>query len=358
MKKSNHDITIYDLAEELNVSPSTVSRALNDHKGIGKKTKNAVKKLAKERGYRPNNFATSLRTNKSKTIGIMVSWINRPFVSTLISGIEKAAKAAGYHVIITQTYDKLDFEKENLQTLFQSRISALIVSLSMETTNYDHFSLLTNNNIPIVFVDRIPTLKKIHKVQIDNFKAAFEATEHLIQQGCKRIAHFGGSRHQLIFEDRRMGYVAALTKHNYPIDESIIMEAKTLNADEGLRMTETVLSMDHPADGIFCANDTTAISAIRYAKSHGLQIPHDVAIIGFNDDPICEIVEPPLSSVRHPAMAMGEIAVRQALKILNDTVETGITNSLILDTYVIVRASSDKQGFVNGLQPIQNSKKQ
>ncbi len=342
MKKTNSDVTIYDLAEELNVSPSTVSRALNNNKGIGKKTKNAVKKLAKKRGYRPNKLASSLRTNKSNTIGIMVSWINRPFISTLISGIENAAKEAGYQVIITQTQDKLDIEIENLQTLFESRISALIVSLSMETKKYNHFSLLTDNHIPIVYVDRIPALKDIHKVHIDNFKAAFEATEHLIEQGCERIAHFGGSRLQLIYEDRRTGYISALTKHNYEVDESIIMEANNLSAEEGFRLTEFVLNLDHPPDGIFCANDTAAVSAIRFAKSKGIAIPDELAIMGFNNDPICEIVEPQLSSVRHPALQMGEKAVEQVLRILEGPEESVVSNGVTLDTRVIVRSSTDR----------------
>lgn len=335
-------VTIYDLARELNVSASTVSRALNDRQEVSKRTRIAVQKLAKKRGYQPNNFALSLRTNKSNTIGIMVSWINRPFISNLISGIEKAAKEAGYHVIITQTYDKRDYEVENLQALLGSRISALIVSLAMETKDFDHFSMLRDNDIPVVFVDRIPPTSHGVKIQIDNYKAAYAATEHLIQQGCKRIAHFGGSRHQFIYEDRRSGYLAALSQYGHEIDESIVFEANNLSMDEGLRMTETVLNTVNPPDGIFCANDTAGVSAIRYAKKKGIKIPEELAIMGFNNDPICEIIEPELSSVVHPAIEMGEKAVEQVLGILNKPSEDRSSLSVILSTEVVVRDSTNR----------------
>lgn len=345
------DVTIYDLAQELGVSPSTVSRALNDHASIGKKTKIAVRKLAESKGYRPNTFASSLRTNQSNTIGILVSWINRPFISSLISGIEKAARDEGYHVIISQSHDKSQLEKENLQTMYDSRVSAMIISLAMETVDYRPFELFTKKGIPIVFVDRIPTAQNTHKVHINNFRAAFDATEHLFSQGCKRIAHYGGSRHQAIYEERRSGYIAALKKNNLSVDESIILEAESLSSDEGTRLTEHVLGLQYPPDGIFCANDTAAVSAIHCAKTRGIRIPEELAIIGFNDDPICTIIEPTLSSVHHPAVEMGKAAVQEVMVMLkNDSpdqagadqkVGNGLTN-LILDTSVVMRASSNR----------------
>lgn len=343
MEEKKKDLTIYDLAQELNVSPSTISRALNNHSSIGKKTKEAVQKLAKELGYRPNSLASSLRTNRSNTIGIIVPWINRPFISSLISGIEAAARQAGYHVIITQSSDSTESEIENLKALYDSRISALIVSLAMQTADYKHFDLFSDNDIPIVFVDRIPLLKGVHQLQINNFKAAYEATEHLIEQGCTRIAHFGGARHQLIYEDRRLGYLAALKNHGLEVDEHIILEAESLSGEEGYRLTADIMGIDSPPDAIFCANDTSAVSAIQYAKKHGIRIPEDLAIIGFNNDPVCEIIDPALSSIEHPAMEMGERAVQQVLALLDDSDNLTKENRLVLDTHLIVRASSLKK---------------
>lgn len=342
MDEKKKGVTIYDLAQELNVSPSTISRALNDHHSIGKNTKKAVKKLAKERGYRLNTIASSLRTNRSNTFGVMVSWINRPFISSLISGIEKAARKAGHRVIISQSHDITELEKENLQALYDSRISVLIASLAMETRDDSHFDLFLENGIPVVFVDRFPSKKEIHKVHINNFNAAFEATEHLIEQGCHRIAHFGGSRHQAIYEDRRLGYIAAMKKNNLEIDESIIIQASSLSAEEGTRLTGQILDMDNPPNGIFCANDTAAVSAIQCAKERGIKIPEDLAIIGFNNDPICKIIDPQLSSIHHPAEEMGKTAVSQALDILNGDIDAETSTSVTLDTFVVTRASSNR----------------
>ncbi len=340
MRGKKKGLTIYDLAEELNVSPSTVSRALKDHHSIGKETRKAVKKLAKERGYRPNTLASSLRTNQSNTIGILVSWINRPFISSLISGIEKAARESGRQVVICQSQDKTEQETANLKALYDSRISALIVSLAMETRDYGHFDILAENGIPVVYVDRTPQTRGLHKVQINNFTAAFEATEHLIEQGCRRIAHFRGELHQSIYEDRMQGYVAALRKNNLIVDESLIFHAKSLSAEEGTRLARLALDRDLPPDGIFCANDTAAVSTIQYAKKKGIRIPEDLAIIGFNDDPICQIIDPTLSSIHQPAAEMGEAAVKQALAMLDGKVMPDSATRIILDTHVVVRASS------------------
>lgn len=348
MEEKKKDVTIYDLAQELKVSPSTVSRALNDHYSIGKKTKKKVKKLAEDWGYRPNTIASSLRTNRSDTLGVMVTWINRPFISSLISGIEKKAREEGYKVIITQSYDRTDLEIENLQALYDSRISALIVSLAMETVDYSHFDLFKTNGIPVIFVDRFPNLKNIYKVGINNFNAGFEATEHLIHLGCKRIAHFGGARHQSIYEDRRLGYIAALRKNNIDVDETIIMQASLLSAEEGERLTEQLLDSVNPPDGIFCANDTAAVSAIQCAKKRGISIPEELSIIGFNNDPICQIVEPQLSSIDHPAEEMGKAAVTQALALLAGQEESEIEKSITLDTHLVSRESTSRSMSVIG----------
>ncbi len=348
MEEKKKDVTIYDIASILNLSPSTVSRALNDNSNVGNKTKKAVKKLALELGYRPNTIASSLRTTKSNTIGIMVSWINRPFVSSLISGAEKAARAAGYNVIIAQSYDETAIEIENLKGLYNSRISALIVSMAMETEKYEHFDLFIKNGIPVIFVDRIPKLKKVSKVKINNFNAAFDATQHLIDQGCSRIAHFGGSPNQTIYEDRMHGYIAALKKNNIEVDHSIIFNAKFLDVNESKQFIKKILAMADKPDGIFCANDQSAVTAIQELTAAHFKIPEDIAIIGFNNDPVCEIIKPSLSSIDHPAAEMGRAAIEQALLQMDGNGEHNKTitkDQIILDTNIIVRESSNRLGL-------------
>jgi LacI family transcriptional regulator len=215
----------------------------------------------------------------------------------------------------------------------------------METKEYSHFNLFTDNDIPVVFVDRVPMTNESNRVQINNFNAAFEATEHLIEQGCKRIALFGGAKHQSIYADRRQGYIAALRKNDIDVDDSIILLHSSLSAQEGTRLAKQILNSANRPDGIFCANDTAAVSAIQYAKKKGIRIPEDLAIIGFNDDPICKIVEPSLSSVHHPAVEMGEAAVKQVLAMLDEETETETINRVTLNTYVVVRASSNRKGI-------------
>lgn len=334
------EVTIYDIARELNVSPSTVSRALKDHHSIGKKTKKAVLKLAEERGYQPNIIASSLRSNKTNTIGIITSWINRPFISSLISGVEMAANKSGFNVIISQSHDSYENEVANAKTLYGSRIEGLVVSLAMETTNYDHFQKFLKKNIPVVFVDRVPDDLNTTKVVINNYESGFKATEHLIEQGCKRIAHIGGVRHRNVYSERMNGYVAALKKHGLEVDSNLIVESDRLSSEEGYRIAEYLINLDARPDGVFSANDTAAVSFIKYAKSVGVNVPEDIAVIGFNNDPISTIIDPALSTVSHPAFEMGKLVAAQVLNQGRLPSELIQAQTIMLETDLIIREST------------------
>lgn len=333
-------VTIYDLAEKINYSPSTISRALNDHKSISKKTIKAIKEAANEMGYRPNSLAASLRNNRSNTIGIMISRINRPFISSLISGIEESARQAGYNVIISQSNDKYENEVSNAKVLFDSQISGLVVSLAMETTDYSHFQQFVDLGIPIVFVDRVPENFNSYYVVIDNYSAGYKATKHLIEQGCKRIAHFAGAQHRNVYAERKKGYINALRDYGMSVDEDLIYTCEVLSFEEGEKAAKELLTMSNPPDGIFSSNDTAAVSAIMYAKKAGIKVPDELAIIGFNDDPLASIVDPGLSTVTHPAIKMGEISARRILEHSAETFDKSISEVTILKTEVVVRGSS------------------
>ena len=343
--KKKKEVTIYDLAKELNYSPSTISRALNNHKSISKKATKDIQKVAKKLGYRPNSIAASLRNNKSKTIGIMISRINRPFVSSLISGVEEVARKAGFNVIISQSSDNYENEVNNTRALYESRVGGLIVSLGMETTNTDHFKLFAEKNIPIVFVDRVPDQFNSYRVIIDNYSAGFRATQHLIDQGCKRIAHFAGAQHLNVYNLRKKGYLDALEKNGLKVDENLIFDMKTMSHEEGRAATEQLLKLKNPVDGLFSSNDTAAVSAILCAKENGIRIPEDLAIIGFNDDPVASIVEPALSTMSHPAILMGEISAQKILEHSAGNLNSGISEITVLDTEVIMRKSSNRKGL-------------
>lgn len=345
--KKKKEVTIYDLAKELNYSPSTISRALNNHKSIGKKTTKEIQRIADEMGYRPNSIAASLRSNKSRTIGIMIARINSPFMSTLISGVEDSARKANYNVLISQSNESYDNEVKNAKALYDSRIGGLIVSLAMETKDTDHFQQFLDKNIPVVFVDRVPQDFNSYKVIIDNYAAGYRATRHLIEQGCTRIAHFAGARHINVYNMRKKGYQDALQENGLRFDENLIVHLKTMSITEGREEMTRLLELDTPPDGLFSANDAAAVGAILGAKQKGVKIPEDLAIIGFNDDPVASIVEPSLSSVSHPARKMGEISTQRILEHSEDNLGSSISEITMLDTEVIVRDSSNRHKFLS-----------
>ena len=341
--KIKKEVTIYDLAKELNYSPSTISRALNNHKSISKKTIKLIKDAALEMGYRPNNLAAGLRNNKSNTIGVLISRINRPFMASLISGIEETARKEGYNVLISQSNDKYENEVSNCNALYDSRITGLIVSLSMETVDTAHFQKFVEQGIPIVFVDRVPENFNSYKVVIDNYTAGYTATKHLIEQGCTRIAHFAGAQHRNIYEERKKGYLDALRDSGLPILEELVVHFKTLSFEEGTKATKKLLKLDAPPDGIFSANDTAAVSAVMCAKKMGVEVPDQLAVIGFNDDPIASIMQPSLSTVSHPASKMGAISARRILNHSGHNYDSDLTEITVLGTEIIQRDSSMKK---------------
>ncbi|UZR98672.1 LacI family DNA-binding transcriptional regulator [Chondrinema litorale] len=338
MKKQVKHVTIYDIAAKMKISPATVSRALKDHYSISKETTKAVKKTARNMGYLPNTLASSLRSNKTNTIGVLVSRVNRPFISSLISGIEEVANLEGYNIFISQSLDLEEKEIGNVKAMFSSRVDGLIVSLAMETTKFDHFEIFTERNIPLVFVDRVPDEIEADKIVIDNFAAAFEVTEHLIEQGCKRIAHFGGAQHINVYHDRKKGYLAALQKHDLPVDEKLITYSN-LGKDEGFSMTQQLLELENPPDAIFSANDTAAISAIQFAREKGIHVPNELAVVGFNDDYLASIISPSLTTVAHPAFEMGKIAANHLLE-QKDKSDLVASKTTVLKTRFVIRESS------------------
>lgn len=348
--KRNKAVTIYDIAQALNISPTTVSRALKDHHSISQETTEAVKKMAQQLGYRPNSMASSLRKSETKTIGVIMPLINRQFIASLISGIEECANQKGYNVILSQTHDSYEKEVANAQTLYCSRVDGLIVSLAMETMQYDHFDAFLQNNIPIVGVDRVTEEMETDRVIIDNFAASFKATEHLIMMGCQRIAHLGGALHRNIYQGRQEGYLAALKQYNLPVDETLIVRSK-LGIKEGDAGAKYLLDLAHPPDGIFSANDSAAVGAIQHAKQRGITIPEELAIVGFNDDPIASISEPGLTSVSHPAFDMGKIAAQQVLKSRSNK-GTVQSQTIVLKTDLVLRASSLRKPVAQPSAPL------
>ncbi|MDX9880483.1 MAG: LacI family DNA-binding transcriptional regulator [Prolixibacteraceae bacterium] len=340
MKKTK--VTIKEMAKLLNVSPSTISRALQNHPSIGKKMTAEVHRLAKKVGYYPNSLASNLRRKKTNLIGVIIPRIDRYFQSSAISGIEEVASKAGYYVTIFQSNNSYEREKENARMLMASQADGVIACLAMETNNYDHLAAFQENNIPLVFFDRVCYEIESHKVIIDDFGAAVKATGHLISIGCKRIAHIAGNQHMAIFRDRLRGYKEALRKNNIPIDDKLICFTEDLSSMEGSRAAQVFLEMQNRPDGIFCSNDTSAISAIQEIKKAGLKVPGDIAVVGFSNTPNSLIIEPALTTIDDHAFEMGQAAARLLIRQIEESQQNIASETIIIRNDLIVRGSTMK----------------
>ena len=332
-------ITIHDIARKLNISASTVSRALNDNPRISKATREKIKALALELGYEPNIIASNLRNQKTNTIGIVVPLINRHFFSAFISGVEEVAFGAGYNVIISQSNDLLDKEKKIVRSLFSNRVDGLITSLSMQTNEFDHFQLFTNKNIPLVFFDRVVPELKANKIVVDDFSVGFKATQHLIDQGYKRIAHLAGPTVLNTYRDRMEGYIDALKKNSLPVIEDLIIYNRLTRMD-GRDAIKKLLALPNPPDAVFCGNDTSALSMIVYLKKIGVRIPEDFGIIGFSNEPFSEVVTPSISTLKQPAVEMGKKAAVLLIQEIENKEKVKEYQTITMPTELIVRESS------------------
>lgn len=342
---STKEVTIYDIAKQLNISSTTVSRALNDHPAVNIKTKKKITELAKELGYRSNQFASNLRKQRTNTIGVIIPKIDSLFMSSVISGIEEVANNAGYNLIISQSFESEEKEKSNAVTMFNSRVDGLIVSLSNETINYDHFKAFIKKNIPLLFFDRVIDEPLYTKVVIDNFKAGYAATTHLIEQGCNDILHITGSLNRNVYQDRLAGYQKALTDHGLAFKPELLITDSLSEAEITNCLIHDVLKRDKLPDGIFITNDFSAAFAIIALKERNIRVPEDVAIIGFNNDLISKVTEPAISTVLYPGKEMGECVARLLINHLGGQGNLDITNTVVLNTELIVRKSSLKKKF-------------
>ncbi len=333
--------TIHDIARALGIDSSTVSRALNDSSRVTQNTKDKIIAKAEELGYQRNLLASNLRRNVTNTIGVIVPRISRHFFSSAIQGIEETAYLAGYNVIICQSLEQLEREKKIVDSLVANRVDGLLISVSMETTNYNHLNVLNNIGIPLVFFDRHCQIPGYSNVLIDDFKGGFDATEHLIINNCKHIVHFSGPQELEIYKNRFKGYKAALQKHGIPFNKAYVFNSRLMEQD-GYDGIANLLKQGLTIDGIFSANDMAAIGAMKYLKENNITIPEEIAIVGFSNEPVSKVIEPALTTINQPGFEMGTIATNLLLeKILKKEKSTN-KETIILDSNLIERKSSKK----------------
>ncbi len=336
--------TIKDIAKELNISVSTVSRALKDYPGISDETKKKVKGVAEKMNYRPNAIALSLRKSKSFTIGVIIPEVVHFFFSTVISGIEEVAFSRGYNVILTQTNEKIEREISSINTMLSNQIDGFMISFSKETVDFDHFSKLLDQDYPIVFFDRVPDIPKAINVMVDDYQGAFDATTHLLSQGYDSIVHLAGPKNLKICFERERGYRDALKANGIPINEDFIIECLLGTPEESKKITQRLLnnSTEKP-NAIFANNDIVAVGAMMACKEEGLKIPEDIGIVGFSNWQICSMLEPTLTSVYQPGFEIGKKATELLLDMIEKKIEPDKINSpIVLKTELIPRLSSKR----------------
>ncbi|MET0634538.1 MAG: LacI family DNA-binding transcriptional regulator [Chitinophagaceae bacterium] len=341
--KPKQEVTIYDIAQKLSLSSATVSRALRDNPVINKKTRALVQQAAQKLGYRHNNFASSLRNQKSNTIGIIVHELRSNFITSVLSGIEKITSEAGYDLIITHSSESFKKEEANALNLFHKRVDGLIASLSFDTKGLDHFKQFRERGIPVIFFDRVEEQSESTNVIIDNYKCGYTATQHLIDQGCRKIVLVTGSLKRNVYAQRHKGYRDALFDNNISFEKDQVL-IKDLSEQGGVEAAKEILKMQPLPDGAFITNDFSAAVCMQILKENGIRIPEDIAIVGFNNDAIAKIVEPRLTTIDYPGIDMGEIAARNLINHLNGEINIKNTNTIVIRSELIIRNSSLKGG--------------
>jgi len=331
--------TIKDIARRLNISISTVSRALRNATDVNADTKKAVLELAQQLDYQPNRLALSLRQKQTHTIGVIVP--NLDYVlAMMVKGIDEVALEAGYTVMVCQSNESFGREIVNTRRLLDSLVDGFIISVSSETKSFEHFKKIQERNIPLVVFDRVTPFLTAPCVQLDNVEGGFMATEHLIEQGYKRIAILAGPKNLGISNSRMDGYIMALKKHNLKVDQDLIIHCD-FNQEYAFFATQELLAMKKRPDAIFTISDRMAIGAMLAIKKKGLNMPDDIGLIGFNNEPVVSLVTPQISSMEMSSFELGKAAAKLFIETMHNQ-EDMTTEVRMLKAKLFARASSLK----------------
>ncbi len=335
-------VTIHDIARELNISASTVSRALNDHPRISETTRKKVRELAEKYHYQPNHLAASLRKGKGNTLGVIVPRINRSFFAHVIGGIEEELTRQGYNLMICQTHEKLENEIASIATLLNARVDGIMMSLSMETDRYDHLDALLQNQVRLLFFDRVPPDFPVRSVVINDYRAAFDMVQHLVEQGFRKIGHVGGPSHINVYAERRRGYLEAVRAAGLEMDERWIVTGEMTRAG-GERALRTILKLKNRPDALVCSGDFTALGVLEAARAKGIRLPDELAVTGFANEDFTRYLDPPLTTVDQRGLTMGQTVATQFLGEITGLSVPGTPEKVVLEPELIIRESSTRR---------------
>ncbi|RED47883.1 LacI family transcriptional regulator [Seonamhaeicola aphaedonensis] len=333
--------TIKDIANVLNISPAAVSKALHDDSRISEKTKKAVKQVAKNLNYQPNHLASALRKGKSNLVGVIVPRTNSNFFSSVIQNMEEVLNRKGYNIIITQSNESYKKECANIDTLLFTQVDGIIASMANETVDLSYYEKIKSKGIPLILFDRGENDLNVDYIGINDYESSHMIVEHLVNQGCKRIAHIGGYKHTRIYNNRIRGYIDALGKHHLPLENELLIESNLTTEDGRIKMQQ-LLKLKKRPDAVYVAGDYAALGALQVLNEQHIDVPNDIALVGFGDEPFTGMVTPTLSSVNQQSSEIGRLAALTFLEHSKKDVVTQSLNKQILDAELIVRESSKK----------------
>ncbi|MCH7401937.1 LacI family DNA-binding transcriptional regulator [Belliella kenyensis] len=337
MKKGK--ATIHDIAEKLNITASTVSRALNDNPRISENTKKQVIKMAKQLNYQPNHIASALRSGKSKLIGVLVPTANRNFFSSVVRGIEEIANELDYKVIISQSYEDFEKEVQTVDALLNARVDGIIASIGKNTDTFDHFKKVLDKGIPLILFDRITNELDVSQVVIDDYQGAYEVTRHLIDQGCKRIVHLTSPKKINIYRERLRGYEDALKEAKIPLDPDLVEEGN-MQLEDGRISMEKIIRKGVSFDAVFSSSDYAAMGAMQVLREHKISVPDQVKLAGFGNEPFTSFTAPPITTVDQKSIPMGRVTAETFFELLKSENNKKATHKTVLKPELIIRESS------------------
>lgn len=333
--------TIHDIAKALNITAATVSRALNGHQAISERTRKAVEDTAQKLNYNPNKLAASLRTGKTYTVGVLVPAADRSFFGSIIRGIEEKLTQSGYSVIVAQTYEGQQAEVKAIETLLRLQVDGIMASVSKSTRHYKHFEEVMKAGIPLLFFDNIWKNMAVSSVTIDDYLGAYRATMHLLEQGCRRVVHLAGLQTSYVYQERLRGYQSALRDWGMPIDPSLVIDCIS-EVSAGREVAPKILAISPGVDGVCSSSDFAALGLLQRLQALGCKVPHDIALVGFANEPFTEYVSPALSTVDQCTRHMGYTTAQLFLEEINDKSKF-MPRSMVLQPELIIRSSSKRR---------------
>ena len=333
--------TIKDIANVLGLTPSAVSKALNDHPRISEKTKVSVQQVARNLSYEPNHLASALRKGKSNLVGVIIPRANSTFFSAVLQSIESVLNKKGYNIIVSQSYESYDKECKNIDSLLFTQVDGIIASLANETKDFSHYKKIKRKGVPLVLFDRGDDEIGVDYIGIDDYKSSHMIVDHLVSQNCKRIAHIAGYSHTRIYQNRIQGYKDALASHQLPSDDLLLVESN-LSIEDGRAIMEQFLAHDEIPDAVYAASDYAALGALQVLQERNLKVPVDIAIVGFSNEPFTSLVTPSITSVNQHSEEIGRLTAEAFLRRIEETNTVPVLNKTILNPELVVRSSSQK----------------